>query len=326
MKILIVGAGGIGETHIKTLRKFDGIQIAICDTKPENLERFGTAYHIGERYTDYKQALTEGSFDAVIVCTPNHLHECVTVFALEHGCNVLCEKPMAATVEQAQRMLDASRKTGKKLMIAYIVREYEGLKRLKALLDKETLGKIISARCLLATPETLDIATTTYRKSFETGGGIIYDYTHELDYCRYLFGQPDAGFCFSNCALKPDLTVDDNAEIQIRFVSGVTLQVHMDYIQRTGRGACGRTIEIVGEKGFAACDFKTLDINYYDGREERFDLDYDWVNNFKNQFQTFLDICEGKDRSYVSGEDGLAVLNMANRLYESAHTENAIKF
>lgn len=325
MKFLIVGAGMIGETHARIIKRM-GKDIALCDNLPKNVDYLGDLFDIKERYTDYKVAVKSADADAVIVCTPNHLHAPVAILSMENGCHVLCEKPLAATIEQAKAILEASEKTECKLMVGYIIRATEALESAKKVLASGALGKIVSARCILASPETLDVAKTQYRRSYETGGGIIYDYTHEIDYCRYLFGEPESAFAYCGSYLRKTESIDDSADILMQFKRDMVLYLHMDYIQRVGRVGCSRSFEVVCEKGVLSCDFKSMQIDWNDGRREEYNFDFDWDNNFQRQMERFIALCNGEDVPHASGLDGLRAIEIADALYHSVREHKMISF
>ncbi|MBQ6545562.1 MAG: Gfo/Idh/MocA family oxidoreductase [Lachnospiraceae bacterium] len=318
MKYLIIGCGSISRMHAQALQRM-GEEIAICDPIPQNLAATGEQFGIAERYTSYEEAFANTAFDAVIVCTPNHLHEAPSVYAMEHGADVLCEKPIAANAAAGRRMMEAAERCGRKLFVGYPLRFYPALPYVREILGGGSLGKIISVRAILAAPETLDFARTTYRKSYETGGGIIYDYTHEIDYLRYFFGEPLCGACFAESTLKADRTVDDNAEVMMKLENGMTATVHFDYIQERGR-ARGRSFEVVAEKGFLSCDFASVQVRYYDGN----DLDHvfskeERVQSFIREHTAFQQCVKGGgDPDLATAFDGVRALEIADELYRSS--------
>lgn len=323
MKFLIIGAGMIGRTHAAALQTL-GLPFAVCDAKEENARALCAEYGVSEWYADYGEAVAHAGADAAIICTPNHLHAGPAVCAMEHGMDVLCEKPMAATAEQAREIYSAQQRTGRTLMVGYIVRSYAALSYVRRILDEGSLGRIVSARCVLATPETLDLAKTSYRRSYATGGGIIYDYTHELDYCGFLLGEAETGAAFCGSYLRKELSVDDSADVMIQYRSGAVLQLHMDYIQAVGRCGHSRSFEIIAEKGVLSCDFHTVKIDYNDGKsvEETFELD--WNTHFVIQLKRFLAVVNGEPESYVTAREGLRIMEMADELYTSARTRTFV--
>ena len=122
----LIGCSFIAEAHrvaYEKLEKESGpVKLeAICDIRPEQMERFSSSIR---RYTDVYEMLKEeqGRLDFVDICLPTFLHAQITVAAMEAGFHVLCEKPMARSVLQAAEMAEASRHTGKTLMIAHCCR------------------------------------------------------------------------------------------------------------------------------------------------------------------------------------------------------------
>ncbi|HOO29306.1 MAG TPA: Gfo/Idh/MocA family oxidoreductase, partial [Lachnospiraceae bacterium] len=122
MKVGIIGCGGIARgKHLPAIRKQGNIEVAaFCDLIEERAEEFRVKFGWPDArvFTDYRELLKE-DLDAVYVLTPNREHSFITIDALRAGKNVMCEKPMAKTQEEAQAMLDAAKETGKLLTIGY---------------------------------------------------------------------------------------------------------------------------------------------------------------------------------------------------------------
>ena len=123
LKIGIIGCGGIANgKHMPALKRIKEVEmVAFCDIIPERAEKAANKFGTPDAkvYTDYKELLKDKSIDVVHVLTPNREHSFITVDALESGKHVMCEKPMAINSAEAQKMLDAARRTGKKLTIGY---------------------------------------------------------------------------------------------------------------------------------------------------------------------------------------------------------------
>ncbi len=324
IKFLIIGAGMIGRVHAEALKSL-GIPFSVCDYNESFAKSLMEDTGAEAYYLDYKKAIEKSGAQAAIICTPNHLHADPAIYAMEHGLDVICEKPMASKLEDAKRIFEAQQRTGRKLMVGYPVRQNPALDFVKGLMNDERLGRIISARCILAAPATLIEARTPYRNAYETGGGIIYDYTHEIDYCRYLLGEPDMVCAFCESHLNRELTVDDSADMLFHFPDHVVLSLHMDYVQWKGRAGGGRSFELVFEKGMVACDFKTVTISFYDGTTEKKDFDFAWGDPFPIQIRKMIDIIGGKEIPYVTAGDGMRILEIADKSYESARTKQFVK-
>ena len=122
LKVGIIGCGGIANgKHLPALAQVETVAlVAFCDLELARAEKAKQKYGTADAvvFTDY-QELLKLDLDAVHVLTPNSSHAPLTIAALEAGCHVMCEKPMAKTSEEAKAMIAAAEKTGKKLTIGY---------------------------------------------------------------------------------------------------------------------------------------------------------------------------------------------------------------
>ena len=123
VRIGIIGCGGIANNkHMPALSKLPDVEmVAFCDVIVERAEKAAKEFGIegAKVYEDYKELLKDETIDVVHVLTPNREHSFITVDALESGKHVMCEKPMAINTAEAQKMIDAANRTGKKLTIGY---------------------------------------------------------------------------------------------------------------------------------------------------------------------------------------------------------------
>ena len=150
VRIGIIGCGGIANgKHMPGLKSTPGIEmVAFCDIIIERAEKAKKEYGTPDAkvYENYKELLEDASIDVVHVCTPNRSHSFITVDALEAGKHVMCEKPMAINSVEAKKMLDAARRTGKKLTIGYQNRQRPDSLWLKEECEKGTFGEIYYAK------------------------------------------------------------------------------------------------------------------------------------------------------------------------------------
>jgi len=193
LKIGIIGCGGIANgKHMPALsRQKDVEMVAFCDLVRERAESAAARYGTPDAkvYTDYKELLKDETIDIVHVLTPNREHADISVDALYAGKHVMCEKPMAKTAADAQRMVDAAKATGKKLTIGYQHRYKPQSLYAKKYIDTGALGEIYYVNCLAlrrrGTPNW-----GVFLNEEEQGGGPIIDIaTHSLDLTLYLMNN-----------------------------------------------------------------------------------------------------------------------------------------
>ena len=199
IKVGIIGCGGIANgKHMPSLKKVaDCEMVAFCDIVPERAERaakeFGTPD--AKVYTDYKELLRDPEIEVVHVCTPNRSHSFITVDALEAGKHVMCEKPMAINVEEAKKMLDAKKRTGKKLTIGYQSRFRADSRYLKAETEEGTFGDIYYAKATALRRRAVP-TWGVFLNEHEQGGGPLIDIgTHALDLTLWMMDNYRPKYC-----------------------------------------------------------------------------------------------------------------------------------
>ena len=188
VRIAIVGCGGIAnQKHLPSLAKFPERAeiVAFCDIIEERAvkakEQYGSAD--SKVYTDYKEMLADTSIniDVVHVCTPNVAHCPITVAAFEAGKHVMCEKPMAHCTEDARKMIDAWKKSGKKFTIGYQNRFRDDTQTLHASCEAGELGEVYMAKAHALRRRAVPTWGVFPNKALQGGGPLIDIGTHALD-------------------------------------------------------------------------------------------------------------------------------------------------
>lgn len=186
LRLGIVGTGGIcNNKHLPSLaRVADKVEVvALCDLIEEKAKATAKRHGLTDVkiYTNYKEMLADESIDIIHVCTPNVAHCQVTVDAFEAGKHVLCEKPMAATTDDAQKMVDAWKKSGKKFTVGYQNRYRPDVQLLKKSCEAGELGDIYYAEANAIRRKAVPTWGVFPDKSQQGGGPLIDIGTHALD-------------------------------------------------------------------------------------------------------------------------------------------------
>jgi predicted dehydrogenase len=193
----------------------------VCDVLPEVAARAGQQYGV-PHYTGFEDLLADERVEAVSLGTPHHLHAPQAVAALEAGRHVLTEKPMARTARECDRMIEAARRTGRKLAVCHNYRTTAANLKARALIDQGTLGPLLR---ILWTSNSLRTQAyynqDSWRGRWETeGGGVLINQTvHDLDLLCWLAGPP-ADVSATVGRLSHDTDVEDLACAAIRMASG----------------------------------------------------------------------------------------------------------
>ena len=211
-RVGIIGCGGIANgKHMPALSKLDTCEmVAFCDIVPERAqkakEKFGT--ESAKVYTDYKELLSDKTIDVVHVCTPNRSHSFITVDALEAGKHVMCEKPMAINSEEAKKMLDAQKRTGKLLTIGYQGRFRPNSRYLKDEAEAGTFGDIYFGKATALRRRAVPV-WGVFLDEYEQGGGPLIDIgTHALDLTLWIMNNYKPKYCVGTTYHKLNNTTE----------------------------------------------------------------------------------------------------------------------
>ena len=201
VKVGFIGCGGIAnQKHLPGMKQQvekGGVElVAFCDLIIERAEKAAKEYGTPDAkvYTDYKELLADPEIDAVHVLTPNVAHCEISVAALEAGKHVLCEKPMAATIEDAKRMIEARDRTGKMLTIGYQYRHFPVNQVAKKVVDDGWLGDVYYAEATYLRRRGVPTWGVFTDKSKQGGGPLIDIGTHALDLTLYLLNNYDVEY------------------------------------------------------------------------------------------------------------------------------------
>jgi len=205
LKVGIVGFGFMGRMHFRWWNQLEGAKVtAICDANPNiqedikkpvgNIAGASAEVNFDEiaLFSDFEEMLQEGDMDAISLTLPTYLHAETTQKALRAGYHVLCEKPMALTVEECDQMVQAAGESGKVLLIGQCLRFWPEYTKARAIVESGQYGKLLAAsfRRLGAPP---DWGQDDWFKKVQLSGGLALDlHIHDADFIHYLCGMPEA--------------------------------------------------------------------------------------------------------------------------------------
>ena len=252
LKVGIIGCGGIANgKHMPALQKIEEAQIvAFCDIIPERAEKAAAEFGaIGAEVFENYRDMLKLDLDVVHVCTPNSSHSEITVAALESGKHVMCEKPMAIYSKEAEAMLAASKRTGKKLTIGYQNRFRQDSIHLKKICDAGDLGNVYYARALAVRRRAVPTWGVFLDEEKQGGGPLIDIGTHALDLTLWLMDNHEpamvVGSKYRELADTKDaanawgpwdpakFTVEDSAFGFIKMKNGATISLETSWALNT---------------------------------------------------------------------------------------------
>ncbi|MEE2887877.1 MAG: Gfo/Idh/MocA family oxidoreductase [Planctomycetota bacterium] len=334
VRIGLVGSQFISSIHARALRRCaDAEVVAVSSPTDGNAARFAAEFDIPASFTDHRTMLEMEDLDMVIIGAPNHVHCQLTLDAAAAGKHVVLEKPMCMNLEEADRMIEACRVAGVKLMYAEELCFAPKYVRLKQLLDDGALG----SPTLLKQAEKHDGPHAPHFWDVQrSGGGVTMDMgCHGIEFFRWMLGRPKVLSVYAQMGthVHGDKTQgDDNAILILEFENGVTAVAEESWSKL---GGMEDRAEVHGSAGVAYADLlqgssiTTYSKDGYGYAVEKsgptqgwtFTMyEEEWNYGFHQEMAHFVDCVKNDREPLVTGQDGRAVLEVILAAYESAGT------
>lgn len=354
-RIAIIGCGGIANgKHMPSLNKLKNVEmVAFCDIISEKAQEAAAKYGKGEArvYEDYREVLKDGSIDIVHVCTPNDSHAEITIAALEAGKHVMSEKPMAKTSADARRMVEAAKRTGKKLTVGYNNRFRSDSQHLHTLCSDGELGEIYFAKAHAIRRRAVPTWGVFLDEEKQGGGPLIDIGTHALDLTLWMMNNYEPkvvlGTSYHKLSQRENaanawgpwdpskFTVEDSAFGMITMKNGATIILESSWALNTlevdeakctlsgteGGADMKNGLRINGEKHSrlytTEVELKAGGVAFYDGETESApDL----------EMRLWIEAIENDTDPVVTPEQACVVSEILEAIYESAKTGKAVYF
>jgi UDP-N-acetylglucosamine 3-dehydrogenase len=322
LKIAVIGAGSMGMNHLRVLRDFDEEQlqlVGVAETHEPNLKHAMSRFHVAG-YTDYREMVEKAQPDLVVVVVPTILHFEVASYLLDRGINVLVEKPMTDTIEEALALIELAQIRGVKLAVGHVERFNPAVIEVKRRLVAGELGQmfhLLARRLGPFPPRIRDV-------------GVTLDLaTHDIDVMRYL-ADAEVERVYAETQRHIHDSHEDLLLGVLRFANQIIGVLDVNWLTPTKV----RELSVTGEKGMYLVNYLTQDVYFYEN---------DYTPTNWDALRSLTGVSEGtmtrlkvqkseplrleyedvmnailQDRlPTVSGEDGVAVLKVVCQLAEA---------
>ena len=329
MKIAFAGTGYINKVHARAAQTCGLELVAVVNHKAESMAAFGNEFGITRQYKDIEEMLKDGQIDALVVSTPNYLHSPQTIAALNAGIHVMVEKPMAMNTPEAEKMYEASRRTGATLMVAHCWRFDQDVLWLKGQLGK--LGKIIRTKGIGVHTHWGPAGWFT-KKEFAGGGAMADMGIHALDTARFLLGDPKPVSVYAKIGTYyKDFDVDDTGTIIVEWDNGATSFIESGWWQPHADGPEAAT-QLYGTEGFGQLFPTRLEIpNKNEKKIEVIESGFEFPREehcpqslYDAQLRYFVECIEKKQTPNPGGPEGIVNMKVIDAAYESSRTGKVV--
>ncbi|WP_142412984.1 Gfo/Idh/MocA family protein [Hathewaya massiliensis] len=348
LKFAIIGCGRISYKHVEAIvsNKEEAVLVSVCDVveekaiekKNQYIEEMGKEYEVSV-YTDYKEMLQKEDIDVICIATESGYHPDIAIYCMEHKKHVIVEKPMALSIEDADRMIACSKENGVKLCVSHQNRFNKPIQQLRTAVEKNRFGRVINGTARILWNRNMGYYTQApWRGTWELDGGTLMNQCiHNIDLLQWMMGgEIDTVYAQCDTFLR-DIEAEDFGAIIIRFKNGA--------IGIIEGSACvypknlEETLSIFGESGtvciggLAVNKIETWRFKDETEGEEASILaaqegDPDTVYGFGHNplFKDMIDSIKENKEPLVSGEEGKKGMAIILAAYKSRLTGEPVKF
>ena len=231
LSVIIIGCGRVAVKHLKAVSKLKGLELkAVVDTNPESANRLLSSVKgfAGTKiYNDYKQAIDEVKPSIVSVTVPSGLHFQIAKYAMEHGCNLLLEKPMTMSVSEAREIFELSQKTGLKIAMGHIYRYLPIVGLVKEDIAEGKYGKVTHGTIYVRWGHGDDYySSAAWRGTWKSDGGALMNQTiHAIDLLVWLMGSEPEEVSAMIAQRLRNIEAEDLGMAVIRLENGALAQI-----------------------------------------------------------------------------------------------------
>lgn len=323
VRIAILGTGAIAQVvHLPILSKLRGARLqAVCDADRAKAAAIANRFEIPGVYRNDEQVFASDDVDAVIICTPSHLHEEQAIAALEAGKYVLVERPLALDSAGAERVIQAAERSGKSVMVALNNRYRQDVLALLPFLRGGELGDVFFMRKGWLNRKVRTLRPTWRHKRSKAGGGALMDLgTQVLDLCLWMLDYPKVERLVAHMHPGEGMEVEDAATVMLWVENGplISLDVAWSLLAQRDR----HYLQVLGSRGSASIGpfsvYKEVEHGLLDvtpplspGRENVYTASY------RQELSHFVDVARGEHPLELP-HDQVELMRLISLAYRSA--------
>ncbi len=312
VRIGIVGCGQMGRWHLDAYKRNVHCElVAFVDTDFDRARTFATEVN-AKAYRSHEELIDRERLNGVSICTVPSTHRDIALDLLNAGVNVLCEKPLALSLAQADEMSETARGKDLLLLTAFKFRFFDEVLKAKELIEKGTLGQIVSFRLMFG--GHLDMSGTWFAQREISGGGVIIDNApHAADLIHYLLGEIKS--VSAEIGNHQSIDVEDTAQLIVRLTNGIVGTVDLSWSTAVPSQAY---LETYGEAGAALLDPEGISYRVKDWNDwRRIPNQLSPKDAFGRQMNHFIDAILRRRPLIVGNGDGLRSQAVIEATYES---------
>jgi predicted dehydrogenase len=328
-RIAVIGLGGVAQVvHLPILSKFyDAEVVAVSEINRNRLRTVAEKFSISEQYTDYREMLQKSDIDAVIIATPTSTHRQIAEDCLNAGKDVLVEKPLARTYDEAVPIVEAARKNQRKIMVGMNLRYRPDAMILKSILNSGELGAPFYVKSSWIRRQSS--TENWFTKEEESGGGVIIDLgILLLDLSLWLLDYPPVDTVSTQNFRINTKSVEDTSLSLIRCSGNSVMSIETSWSLPLDKDHF--SISVFCKNGNASLNpfrvIKKVDDHFIDltpvqSGSNTITL---FKKSYLNELKSFIGAVRGLNPIFSSGEEALQRMKTLDAMYKSAKEKNEL--
>jgi predicted dehydrogenase len=335
LRFAMLGTGFWARYQLAGWQEIPGAQcVALYNRTRSKAEKLAEEFGVPSVYDNIEELLDGESLDFIDIVTDVDSHAQFVELAIDRGLPVICQKPMAPTLETATRMVARARESGTPLLIHENWRWQKPLRRLKEILDSGRLGRLVRARIDYANSFPV-FDSQPFLKDLEQF--LLTDIgTHILDVARFLFGEAREVYCQTR-RLRQDIAGEDVATVLLGMRDGLTVTCNMSYASRWEFDRFPQTMVAVEGTNSGLSLGMEYELTVFDSDGKHPEMvppqEYAWADPAYLLIHSSIVECHcnllgslrGECEAETTGEDNLRTLELVFAAYESAETKTVVE-
>ncbi len=328
-KVAVIGLGGIAQlVHLPNLIKIENVELtAVAEINKNRLNTIADKFNIKERYKDHIELLENSDAGTVLITTPTSTHKEIAIACLKAGKDILIEKPLARTYQEAKQIYDAAKKYKRKIMVGMNLRFRPDAMILKSMLSSGELGQPFYIKCGWLRRQSS--SQKWFTKKEESGGGVIIDLTILLlDLALWLLDFPEVESVVTQNYFQNTKNVEDTSISLVRCKNTSCISIESSWSLSLDKDSF--YFDVYGTKGSALLNpfhvYKKIDEHVIDlvpsQQENSISL---FKKSYTNELKNFIGAINGLTPVFSPAEESLPRMKVIDAMYKSSSLKKEIR-